>query len=611
MHRTARAWISTPILLSALYLSPSPATEAQQRVAVTSEQVATVQQTADAFHDAGLFDGVVLVAQDGEVLFEKAYGHTSLELGVPNTLDTRFRLASVTKQFTATAVMLLAEEGKIDLDSPISTYLPKYREDIADRVTVHQLLTHTSCVPEETAFMLEERTDRVATWEHLFGLINGQGPVMEPGTRFSYNNVGYMLLARIVESVSGVDFAEFLEQRIFGPLGMENTGFALRHQTVDGIAAGYALNLGEVERPARVDASWYRGAGGLYSTAGDLLVWDRALHENALISPAGTERMFSPSEHANYGYGWSLRYYWVEGDRRGIVAHTGGAPGVRTTIDRFPDDGLLIVVLSNVRHSQVAALSRSIGLVLLGAPTPSFPGRYMEDELQRVLFAEGMETASTMWEAAWNDPELWPPRSGTFNRMGYQFLRSGRVDQALQLFRMYVTLFPGVVNAYDSFGEALLVAGMRDSAIAYYRKAVDLDLEKVNALYMLRHLGDPAPGDITDPVLRIALDSGVDTAAERHHEMREEGTAPHEFYINVAGYNLLRHDRPEDALKLFQLNVAVFPESANTWDSLGEAYMTLDRSDEAIQSYRKSLELDPDNGNAARMLERLSGIAER
>ncbi len=598
----------TGILTATAVAAWSPVLPAQQRVTVDRDQLTAVQQMANAFHEVGLFDGVVLVAQDGEVLFETAYGYADLDQGVSNTLNTRFRLGSIAKQFTAAAVMLLVEEGKIDLEAPISRYLPEYRKDIADHVTVHQLLTHTSCIPEETAFMLDGRADRDTTWGRLFGLINAQGPVMEPGTRFSYNNVGYMLLARIVESASGVEFAAFLEQRIFAPLGMENTGLVSRQITVEGLAEGYARILGTVERPDRMDVAWYRGAGGLYSTAGDLLEWDRALRENALVTPASKERMFTPSDHANYGYGWSLRYYWVEGDKRPIVAHTGGGPGVTTTIDRFPRDGLLIVALSNVRHSQVSALSRSIGLILLGAPTPTFPGRYMEDELQQVLFEEGIVSAEMMWEAAWDEPALWPPRSGTFNRMGYQFLHSGRVDQALQLFRLYVTLFPGVVNAYDSFAEAFLVAGMRDSAIVYYRKAVDLDLEKVNALFMLRHLGDPGPDDVTDPVLRAALDSGVGAAVELH---REAGGAPHEFYINVAGYNLLRHDRPEDALRVFQLNSAVFPESANTWDSLGEAYMTLDRNDEAIQSYRKSLALNPDNGNAKRMLEQLGGSAQR
>lgn len=430
------------ILTAATWPACTSGLLAQQPVIVTQDQVATIQQVADAYHEAGLFDGAVLVAQDGKVLFENAYGYADLGREVPNTLDTRFRLASISKQFTATAVMLLVEEGRIDLDAPLSTYLPEYRKDIAEHVTVHQLLTHTSCIPEETAFMLGERADSDTTWGHLFALINEQGPVMEPGTRFSYNNVGYMLLARIVESASGVDFTEFLEQRIFAPLGMESTGLVWQPQTVEHLAEGSARILGSVERPARVDEPWYRGAGGLYSTVGDLLKWDRALRENALISPAGKERMFTPSDHANYGYGWSLRYYWVEGDRRPIVAHTGGGAGVTTTIDRFPNDGLLIVALSNVRHSQVQALSRSIGLVLLGAPTPSFPGRYMEDELQRVLFNEGLKAAEEIWEASWDNPVLWPPRSGTFNRMGYQFLRSGRVDQALELFRLYVTLFP-------------------------------------------------------------------------------------------------------------------------------------------------------------------------
>jgi CubicO group peptidase (beta-lactamase class C family) len=592
------------LVLSLSWVSPN-ASAAQEPIRVTAEQVGRVEQLVTAYHDVGLFNGVVVVAHDGEPILETAYGYANLEWGVPNTPDTKFALASLTKQFTAAAIMLLVEDGKIDLDAPVATYLPGYRDDIASRVTVHQLLNHTSCIPEETAYMIEERTDRLVSKERLFGLINRQSPVIEAGSQFSYNNVGYILLSLIVESVSGVDFARFLEQRIFGPLGMDDTGFAPPRGIVEERAAGYARLLGRYERPAQVDDSWYRGAGGLYSTARDLVKWDVALHEHALLSEAGSERMFEPGEYASYGYGWSIRYYWVEGDKRKIVSHEGGGPGAAAVIDRFLDDRVLIVLLSNMRHSQVGTLSRQVGGIVLGAPAPPPPGQPIDDELQRILLNDGLEGALAFYEESEQDPRWKVPRSGSLNRMGYEFLRSGRVAEALQLFRLYTTIYTNIANAHDSFAEAHLVAGARDSAITYYRKAVDLDLGKVNALFMLRHLGEDDPARITDPLLRTVLDEGVHAALARYPEMVGAGRAPGEFYINSAGYNLLRHDRAEDSLALFQFNVAAFPVSANTWDSLGEAHATLGQTDEAIAAYRKSLELDPGNRNAARMLERL------
>jgi len=605
----------TPACLAAaatalLALIQPPGCSAQEPADPSASQIRDIERTADSFHEAGLFEGVILVARGGVPLFQKAYGYADVERRVPHTLETRFDLASVAKQFTAAAVMLLVEEGRIELDAPVSRYLPEYRRDIGDLVTVEQLLNHTSCIPEETLYMMREQTDQPVSRARLLQLIAAQAPVLEPGTRFSYNNVNYILLSMIVESVSGTEYAEFLERRVFEPLGMEHTGFGADHGGEDAgpaerSARPYMRMLGEVQDAARVHDSWIRGAGALYSTAPDLLKWDQALHSNALLSQDATGRMHQPSDLANYGYGWSVRYYWVEGDKRMIVSHTGGGPGASTVIDRFLPDSLLMVVLSNWRHSQTGTLARRIGGILLGAPPRSPPGRYMEAKLQRVLFENGIEAAAVLWEASWDDPGRQTPTSGSLNRMGYQFLRTGRVEQALQVFRLYTHLYPSVANAWDSFAEAQLVAEHADSAVLYYRRAVDLDLERVNALFMLRELGDTGPADISHPVLRAALDGGVEAGLEAYSVAQPTGAAPHEFYVNVAAYNLLRHDRAEDALRLFQLNVALFPESANTWDSQGEAYMVLGRREEAIRSYRKSLELNPDNSNAERMLERL------
>ncbi|UCF18888.1 MAG: serine hydrolase [Gemmatimonadota bacterium] len=577
---------------------------AQNPIVVDEERIAQVELLVEKYHQAGLFNGVALVAQNGKTLFEQGYGYANLEWQVPNGLDTRFDIASLSKGFTALAIMLLVQEGKIDLEAPISTYLPEYRRDIAESVTVHQLLDHTSCIPEETAYMLESKTADQVDSERLLRLINAQDPVLEPGTRFSYNNVGYILLSWIAESVSGVDFAQFLTERIFQPLGMSSTGVASRAVTAQQ-ATGYTRLLGRYERPAIVDESWYRGAGGVYSTAGDLLAWDQALYEGALLSAELTERMFEPSQHADYGYGWSIRYYWEQGERRKIVSHEGGGPGAAAVIDRFLDDRILIVLLSNMRHSQVGTLSRQIGGIVLGAPPPPAPGKPIDDELQTILLDDGLRAARAFYEASAANPELRVPRSGSLNRIGYQFLRSGRIDDALEVFRLYTAIYPNIANAYDSFAEAQLVAGNRDSAIVYYRRAVDLDLDAVNALYMLDYLGDENPRRVTHPFLLAIIEKGDASVPAQYASMVAEGTAPGELYINSVGYNLLRHGQAEDALALFGFNVAAFPESANAWDSLGEGYMTVGAREQAIQAYHRSLELDPENRNAVRMLERL------
>ncbi len=594
-----------PLLLIVVIATALPhRTSAQNPIVVDEQRIAQVERLVEKYYEAGMFNGVALVAQNGKTLFEKGYGYANLEWQIPNGPDTRFNIASLSKGFAALAIMLLVQEGKIDLEAPISTYLPEYRSDIAESVTVHQLVNHTSCIPEETAYMLESRTDRQVSRERLLRLINAAGPVLEPGTRFSYNNVGYILLSRIVESVSGMDFAQFLTERIFRPLGMSSTGPASRAVTAQH-ATGYTRILGRYERPTIVDASWYRGASGVYSKAHDLLIWDQALYEGALLSAELTERMFEPSRHAAYGYGWSIRYYWEQGDKRKIVSHEGGGSGAAAVIDRFLDDRILIVLLSNMRHSQVATLSRQIGGIVLGAPPPPAPGRPIDDDLVAILLANGLEAARRYYEESAANRELRVPRSGSLNRIGYQFLRSGRVDEALEIFRLYTAIYPNIVNAHDSFAEAQLVAGNRDSAIVYYRKAVDLDLDAVNALYMLTYLGIENPRRVTHPFLLAIIEKGVEVVPAGYATMVADGAAPGEFYINSVGYNLLRHEQAEDALALFQFNAAAFPSSANAWDSLGEGYMTVGAKEQAVRAYRRSLELDPENRNAARMLERL------
>lgn len=596
--------VSRPLLsrLPLVFLG-SATLGAQQRPLTVTEETRQIEALASAYHDAGLFSGALLVARDGVVLLERGFGLANLEWNIRNAPGTRFAIGSLTKQFTALAVMQLVEDGSLRLDAPIGAYLPGLRQDVGQRVTLHHLLGHTSGLAGETAYMLERHTDRAVPRDTLFSLINRQEPVVPPGQEFSYNNVNYILLSWIVEAVTGRDFASYLRERVLDPLGMRSTGFRPPRGFLPGAAVSYARLRGRTELPEALDDSWYPGAGGLWSTVRDLRAWDQALYTQTLLPDSAIRRLFTPGP-AGYGYGWSIGRYGAAGHQGTVVYHEGGGPSGAAIIRRYLEDRLLIVALSNTRSSQVAALAQQVANALLGGVV-RLPGMPIDDELQATLFDRGLDSALALYGAARADPTRRAPGAGTLNRMAYEFLRTGRVAEALQLFRLEVALYPIAANAWDSFAEAWLVAGQRDSAVQCYRRAVELDLGSLNALFMLRQLGVTEPAAISSPLLRAILDAGVDTALARYHQMRGTADTLGEDYVNTVAYTLLRHGRPQEALPLLQFNATAHPASWNVWDSLGEGYMVLGQREEAVRCYRRSLELNPRNENGIEMLRRL------
>ena len=291
--------------------------------------------------------GVALaVIKDGKVVKMKGYGLANVELGVPVTPDSVFNLASLTKQFTAAAIMLLVEDGKIGLDDRISKYLPN-APDAWSGITVRHLLTHTSGVKKtelprcNESWLLEYTT--VQMFEHASKL----PPNFAPGERWWYSNQGYILLGMIIEKVSGKRYGEFLRERIFQPLGMNATTIHDGWNVIKNRAAGYTRRNGELSR------DWYSAAHielssayGLLSTSRDLVKWDAALSGEKTLKKASLDVVWIPVKlnngfHHNYGFGWFLDEF--RGHR--VVQH-GGSTG--TFILRLPDDKLTVVFLSNL-----------------------------------------------------------------------------------------------------------------------------------------------------------------------------------------------------------------------------------------------------------------------
>ncbi len=311
--------------------------------------------------DEDLISGCVLIARHGEIVLSKCYGPANREYDIPNTHETKFRLGSNTKQFTAMGIMILADEGLLSADDPVSDYYPDYPD--GERITIHHLLTHSSGIVNYNnlpdygeKMMLPLSIDEVIDW------FKNEPLQFAPGERFAYSNSGYVLLAGIIEKVSGQSYAEFLDDRIFEPLGMHNTGQDVHTEIIKNRATGFGSDGQKVYQVPYRDMPFTSGAGSLYSTIDDLFLWDQALYAGKLVSPEAMQKIFMP-HIANYGYGWFID----ERFGRKLIWHGGAINGFLSDISRFVDDSVLAVTLFNF-ESTFSHAARGIGAIAVGEP---------------------------------------------------------------------------------------------------------------------------------------------------------------------------------------------------------------------------------------------------
>lgn len=327
-----------------------------------------VQNKIDAYltaaHELWGFEGTALVTVDGHILFARGYGMANQKMGVPNTPQTKFFIGSITKQFTAAAILRLQEKGLLDIHDPITKYLPEYPKETGDKITMHHLLSHTSGLPNYTDFpeVLLKRLDPM-TPQEIMRTFMYRPLEFEPGTDFKYSNSGYILLGMIIEKVSGQSYEAFLHHEILKPLGMENTGYARREAGLPERADGYTLEEQNLVDALPVNFSVLHTAGALYSTVEDMLRWDQALCTDKVLSRASIEKMFTPNLQ-NYGYGWVIE----ERYGRKHFFHGGFLDGFNTVCSRWPEDRLCIVVLSNEDIAPVKKIARGLAAIVFHEP---------------------------------------------------------------------------------------------------------------------------------------------------------------------------------------------------------------------------------------------------
>ena len=332
------------------------------------------------------FMGAVLVARGGDVLLNRGYGSANLEWDVPNAPSTKFRLGSITKQFTAASILLLEERGKLKLDDPIKKYLPD-APAAWDRITIFNLLTHTSGIPNFTALpeykSLEVLDTPVAK---TIATVRDKPLDFFPGEKMSYSNSGYIVLGYVIEKLAGVSYDAFVQENIFTPLGMKDSGYDSNTAVISHRAAGYSPSPKGPVNAGYIHMSIPHAAGALYSTTEDLLRWEQGLFGGKVISAASLQKMITPFKN-NYALGVTVQTT----SGRTIVQHGGGIEGFNTFLSYYPDEKLTIAVLANINGPTPGALATKLGAAVHGE-TLQTPGERKEITLPGEALAKYVGT---------------------------------------------------------------------------------------------------------------------------------------------------------------------------------------------------------------------------
>ncbi len=339
----------------------------------TSAKLATYMQ---AQADVNNFSGTVLVTKNGAILLKKAYGLADYEWRIKNTIDTKFQLASVTKQFTAAAILQLVDSGRSSLNDKLSKFFPDYPK--ADSISIHMLLSHTSGL----AMGFKEIALSSISSDSAYAAIKKIPFECSPGTKSAYSNIGYYLLAKIIEKVSGEHYASFLKKNIFDKAGMSNTGVSNNDSIVTKKAKVYYPNAeGFIHNP-HINWEINLGHDGIYSTVEDLAIWDKALYGTTILSAAMKEKMFTPYSAENWGYGFIINPFYNHGHY--LIAHDGGFFGTMTSFNRFTEDKLFVTVLSN-NGSPAHIIGYGLSAIALGKEV-ELPYKHYPTKIDTTLY---------------------------------------------------------------------------------------------------------------------------------------------------------------------------------------------------------------------------------
>lgn len=449
-----------------------------------------IDELASKYSKAGMFNGSILAAEKGKVIYEKGFGYANSEWKIFNTPETKFRVGSITKQFTAMLIMQLVEKGKLKLNDKITDFLPYYRKDTGDKITIIHLLNHTSGIPSYTSLPALNSVYKktVSPDDFIKEFCSGELE-FEPGKEFRYNNSGYFILGAIIEKVAGMSYEDALKKNILGPLAMDNTGYDHPETILEGRASGYAKTLSGFKNADYIDMSIPYAAGAMYSTVRDMYKWEMALYTDKLLGAELKKEIFTPGLN-NYGFGWFItkKKFKDNGQTINLINHGGSINGFLASKYRMPDEKNFVVVLSNLPDRSVDEIANGIIDILYGRKPQAAPEKSFAQKLYAVISKEGIDKALLAFDEMKKDTGN-KNIEAEMNSLGYGLLAEKEYDAAEKIFKKNIEAFPDSYNTYDSMGEFYVKTDRKDEAIKYYRRSVELNPQSVSGKAALNQLG--------------------------------------------------------------------------------------------------------------------------
>ncbi|WP_179351836.1 serine hydrolase [Winogradskyella vidalii] len=435
----------------------------------------------------GIATGNILVYNDGAIVYQSSNGLRSIDPIDSLSLNSQFRLASVSKQFTGMAIMKLKEAGKLEYDQKVNTILTDFPYD---HITIRQLLHHTSGLTDYERLIAENFVKEDSTKKYILG--NNEiltefyrvNPELDfqPGEKWEYSNTGYLVLASVVEKISGQHFKVFLKEQITDPVGMTNTTLYSYQIEADSAMPnrvfGYqlALNQNDLVSNDYNIVNDVRGDGGIYSTIEDLYKWNMALANHTIISKAYLDDAWTPGvlnngDLTNYGFGWFLEQ---DPSKPKTVFHSGGWVGFVTFLYNELDTKSGFIILTNNTTNDFGTIINGISNIRAGQPY-QMPKTALATEMAKRILTEDSNTAMRYYHTHKLDTLNYSVSEGDLNVLGYQLLNEDELDAALAIFKLNIEEHPTSANPYDSYGDALLLKGDSIHALKHFKKCFEMD----------------------------------------------------------------------------------------------------------------------------------------
>lgn len=405
-----------------------------------------------------MFNGVVLAAMGDDIIYHKAFGKANFEWNIPNTTDTRFKIASITKFFTAALVMRLVEAGKLATDDVITDHLPDYPSSTGDRITIEHLLVQSAGIPDylEQPGFLEEaamcRHDRYEFIRHFADL----ELEFEPGTDWNYGNSGYYLLGLIIEQSTGMSYESALQHYILEPAGLENTGYAASSKIIENLADGYVRTPEGLERAPFFHSSAGFSAGMMYATTEDLFRWVRKLYHGGLIKEQHLQNMITPQKE-DYGYGIFIGNQRLGERKELVLGHSGNIHGFSSQLTYFAFSDYTLIILDNTQQC-TSRIFFAIREILFGEPAPEIK-EPVSGILGSVIAESGVEEAVRyFWELKERRGDECNFSLNEFMRLGSYYLEQNKPEIAARIYELAIALFPGTTRLEEELEKARKMA---------------------------------------------------------------------------------------------------------------------------------------------------------